>query len=145
MAWFHSFNGWVIVHCIYAPHLYPFPCPRTFRLLPVLAVVTVLQWTLGAWILWLHAQEWDCRLKCCVCVHAKLLQLCPALSMLWIVARQAPLSMRFSRQEYWSGLPCPPPGDLPDPGIDPCVSWGSYIAGRFYIAEPSEKPFRLLW
>ena len=38
---------------------------------------------------------------------------------LWTVARQAPLSMGFSRQEYWSGLPCPPPGDLPDPGIQP--------------------------
>ena len=36
---------------------------------------------------------------------------------LWTVACQAPLSMGFSRQEYWSGLPCPPPGDLPDPGI----------------------------
>ena len=35
------------------------------------------------------------------------------------VARQAPLSMGFSRQEYWSGLPCPPPGDLPHPGIEP--------------------------
>ena len=37
---------------------------------------------------------------------------------LWTVARQAPLSMGFSRQEYWSGLPFPPPGDLPDPGIE---------------------------
>ena len=37
----------------------------------------------------------------------------------WIVAHQTPLSMRFSRQEYWSGLPFPPPGDLPDPGIEP--------------------------
>ena len=37
----------------------------------------------------------------------------------WTVARQAPLSMGFSRQEYWNGLPCPPPGDLPDPGIEP--------------------------
>ena len=35
------------------------------------------------------------------------------------VAHQAPLSMGFSRQGYWSGLPCPPPGDLPDPGIKP--------------------------
>ena len=35
------------------------------------------------------------------------------------VAHQAPLSMEFSRQEYWSGLPCPPPGDLPNPGIKP--------------------------
>ena len=38
---------------------------------------------------------------------------------LWTIARQAPLSMGFSRQEYWSGLPCPPLGDLPDPGIEP--------------------------
>ena len=37
----------------------------------------------------------------------------------WTVARQSPLSMGFSRQEYWSGLPWPPPGDLPDPGIEP--------------------------
>ena len=37
---------------------------------------------------------------------------------LW-TAHQAPLSMEFSRQEYWSGLPCPPPGDLPNPGIEP--------------------------
>ena len=37
----------------------------------------------------------------------------------WTAARQAPLSMGFSRQEYWSGLPYPPPGDLPDPRIEP--------------------------
>ena len=37
----------------------------------------------------------------------------------WTVARQAPLSMGFSRHEYWSELPCPPPGDLPNPGIEP--------------------------
>ena len=36
----------------------------------------------------------------------------------WMVACQAPLSMGFSQQEYWSGLPFPPPGDLPDPGIE---------------------------
>ena len=41
---------------------------------------------------------------------------------LWTAAHQAPLSVEFSRQEYWSGLPCPPPGDFPSPGIKPCVS-----------------------
>ena len=41
------------------------------------------------------------------------------LAILWPVAYQAPLSMGFSRQEYWSGLPFPSPGDLPDPGIEP--------------------------
>ena len=40
----------------------------------------------------------------------------------WTVARQAPLSVRFSRQEYWSGLPCPAPGDLPNPGDQTSVS-----------------------
>ena len=40
-------------------------------------------------------------------------------AMPWTVAHQAPLSMEFSRQEYWGGLPCPPPGDLPNPGIEP--------------------------
>ena len=38
---------------------------------------------------------------------------------LWTLAHQAPLSVRFSKKEYWSGLPCPPPGDLPDLGIEP--------------------------
>ena len=47
------------------------------------------------------------------------LKLCPALATPWTEACQAPLSMGFSRQEYWSGLPFPSPGDLPDPGIKP--------------------------
>ena len=38
---------------------------------------------------------------------------------LWTVARQVPLSMGFSKQKYWSGLPCPPPGELPNLGIEP--------------------------
>ena len=45
---------------------------------------------------------------------------------LWTIAHQAPLPWGFSRQEHWSGFPCPPPGDLPDPGIDP-VSYISCI------------------
>ena len=44
---------------------------------------------------------------------------CLTLATPWTVACQAPLSMGFSRQEYWSGLPFPSPGDLPDPGIEP--------------------------
>ena len=50
-------------------------------------------------------------------VHVKLLQSCLTFVTPWAVACQAPLSMGFSRQEYWSGLLCPPPGPLPDPGI----------------------------
>ena len=51
---------------------------------------------------------------------------------LWTVVHQAPLSMGFSRQEYWSGLPCPPPGDLPDPGIKPeSLTSPTFPAGFF--------------
>ena len=46
-------------------------------------------------------------------------KLCPTLATPWTVAHQAPLSMGFSRQEYWNGLPFPSPGDLPNPGIEP--------------------------
>ena len=52
----------------------------------------------------------------------------------WSVARQAPLSTGFLRQDYWSGLPFPSPGDLPDPGIKP----GSpALAGRFFTTSPT--------
>ena len=54
-----------------------------------------------------------------MCMHAKSPQSCPTPVTLWPVARQAPLSMGFSRPEYWSGWPFPSPGDLPDPGIKP--------------------------
>ena len=48
---------------------------------------------------------------------------------LWTVARQAPLSLGFFRQEYWSGLPCPPPGDLPKPGTEPASLMSPALAG----------------
>jgi len=54
----------------------------------------------------------------------------------WAVAHQAPLSMGFSRQEYWSGLPFPTPGDLPDPEIEPM---SPALASGFFIAEPPGK------
>ena len=59
----------------------------------------------------------------------------------WTVARQAPLSMGFSREEYWSGLLCPPPGDLPNPGMEP-ASPSPALAGGFFTTEPSGKPSR---
>ena len=55
----------------------------------------------------------------------------------WTVAYQAPLAMGFSRQEYWSGLPSPSPGDLPDPGIEP----GSpALQADALPSEPPAKP-----
>ena len=55
----------------------------------------------------------------------------------WTVACQAPLSMEFSRQESWSGLPFPPPGDLPDRAIEPT---SPALAGGFFTTEPPWKP-----
>ena len=62
----------------------------------------------------------------------KLLQSCLTLGT---VALQAPLSMGFSRQEYWSGLPCPPPGDLPHPGIEPESFMSPALAGVFFTTS----------
>ena len=61
--------------------------------------------------------------------------------MLWTITCQASLSMGFSRQEYWSGLPFPPPGDLPDPGSKPM---SPALAGGFFTAESRGKPCRYL-
>ena len=62
---------------------------------------------------------------------------CLTLELSWIVAHQTPLSMGFTRQEYWSGLPFPSPGDLPDPGNE-CPS--PVVAGRFFTTEPPRRP-----
>ena len=51
---------------------------------------------------------------------------------LWTVAHQTPLSMGFPRQEYWSGLPFPPPGDLPNPGIEPASPGSPALADRIF-------------
>ena len=55
----------------------------------------------------------------------------------WTVAYQASPSMGFSRQEYWSGVPLPSPGDLPDPGIEP---WSSALEADALTSEPPGKP-----
>ena len=51
------------------------------------------------------------------------------------LAYQAPISMGFSKQEYWSGLPCPPPGDLPDPGIEPVSFTSPALGGGLFTTE----------
>ena len=58
----------------------------------------------------------------------------------WAVACQAPLSMQFSRQEYWSGLPCSLPGNLPNPGIKPTSLMSPALAGGFFTTEPPGSP-----
>ena len=51
------------------------------------------------------------------------------------IAHQAPVSMEFPRQEYWSGVPFPPPGDLPDPEIEPVSLASSELAGGFFTSH----------
>ena len=79
-------------------------------------------------------------------MHPKLTQTVNQLSVLrcsvmsesvtpWIVAHQAPLFMGFSRLEYWSGLPCPPPGDLPNPGTEPGSLMSPALSGRFFTTS----------
>ena len=80
-----------------------------------------------------------CESLCCTpetCMYAKLLQSC----LYPPHPRKAPLSMGFSRQEYWRWVLRPPPGELPDPGIKLPISCSSCTAGRFFTAELLGKP-----
>ena len=72
-----------------------------------------------------------------MCVDAQSLSPVQVFVTLWTVAHQAPLSMGFSRQEYWSGLPCPPLGDVPYPGLEPMSPASPALAGGFFTTEPS--------
>ena len=62
----------------------------------------------------------------------------------WTVACHAPLSMRFSMQKYWSGLPCPPPGDPPNPGIKPATLMSPKLAGGFLTSNGTWETIRIL-
>ena len=67
--------------------------------------------------------------------HEASAQMCPVFMTPWTVAHQAPLSMGFSWEEYWSPLPFPPPGDHPDPGIEPMSLASPGLAGRFFTTS----------
>ena len=73
----------------------------------------------------------------CCCLVAKL---CPTLCDPLNIACQAPQSIGFFRHEYWNGLSFPPPGDLPDPGIEPA---SPTLAGRFFNPEPPGKSYTM--
>ena len=99
-------------------------------------------WLSGSWRSFLYSSfVYSCHLflissasvdyKLCVLSHVWLF------ATPWTVAHQAPVSMEFSRQEYWSTLPFPFPGDLPNPEIEPA---SLALAGRFFTTEPPGKP-----
>ena len=68
-------------------------------------------------------------LSVCMLSHLSLIRL---FATTWTIAHQAPLSMGFSWQEYWSGMLCPPPGDLPDPWIEPVSLKSPALAGMLF-------------
>ena len=77
----------------------------------------------------------NCYLESATTVCAKSLQSCLSVSYPWTAVHQALLSMGSSRQEYWSGLSCPPPGDLLDPGIKPKSLMCPALAGGFFTTS----------
>ena len=80
----------------------------------------------------------------CSLVYVSVLGHVQLFATLWTTAHQGPLSMAFSRQEYWSRLPFPPPGDLLDPGIEPASLASPALPGRFFSTEPPRKPHLLV-
>ena len=76
-------------------------------------------------------------IQCLLLAHAQELSCVHVFVTSWILTYQAPLSIGFPRQKYWSGLPFPPPGDLPDPKIKPTSP--AAPAGGFFITEPPGK------
>ena len=74
---------------------------------------------------------------------ARIVQQQTAVPILWTITYQAPLSLGFSRQEYCSGLPCPPPGDLPNPGIELVSLKSPAFAGIFFRATCEDIQTRL--
>ena len=74
------------------------------------------------------------------CVHAKLLYLCPILRIPRTVDHHASLPIGLSRQEYWSGLPDHPPGDLPNPKMEPLSVMSPAFANGFFTTSATEKP-----
>ena len=75
-----------------------------------------------------------------MCVHAGMLSCVQHFATPWTVAHQAPLSTGFSRQEYWSGFQRPPPGDVPNIGIEPMSSTPPTLRVDSLPTEPSGKP-----
>ena len=98
-------------------------------MIEALCCILILCWlqTQAIWI-WITVLIW-------VYVHAKLLQLYLTLCNPMDYNLQAPLFMGFSRQEYWRGLPCPSPGDLPNPGVEPMCLMSPALAGRFFTTS----------
>ena len=108
--------------------------------------VWLLRWEQGEVVIWggkglKRKKDYFFNPCVCVCVCVCVYVLCHVwlFATPWTVAHQVLLSMGFSRQEYWSGLPCPPPGDLPEPGIKPASLTSPALAGKFFTARDTQE------
>ena len=114
------------------PNNHPWRRPTFYKYLFVFIYLSVLGLSCGSQIF--SYGMWD-LVSCvcvCVCVWAQTLSRVQLFAIPWTVACQTCLSSGFSRQEYWSGLPFPSPGDLPYPGIQPESLVSPAMAGRFF-------------
>ena len=98
---------------------------------PALGACSNNHWTTSPCLgFWFYVFYCACVLSSISCVWL--------FATLWTVACQAPLSMWFSRQEYWSGLPCTPQGDLPNSGMEPGSLMFPALAGRFFTTSATQ-------
>ena len=92
----------------------------------------------AAWMEGEFGEECVCMCVCvcvCVCACTRTRSVMSDSATPWTVAHQAPLSMGFSSQEYWSRLPSPSPGDLPNPGVEPTSLASPALAGGFFTTS----------
>ena len=115
---FIPFYGWVISHCIYMYHI-------------------LFHSSLGGHLGSFHVLTMKNSTAMNIEGEVKSLSHVWLFATLWSIAHQTPLSMGFSRQEYWSGLPFPSPGDLPNPGIEPR---SPTLQADALTSEPPGKP-----
>ena len=80
-----------------------------------------------------------------MCVLFKSLSHVQFFAIHWAAAHQTPLSMEFSRQKYWSGLLCPPPGHLPNPGMETASLKSPTLAGRFFTTSATWEALPMLY
>ena len=95
-------------------------------------------------IAWANFYNKSLHVSVCSC-SCSVAKLCLTLQPCGPVTLQNPLSMGFPRQEYWSVLPLPSPGDLPNRGTEPMSPASPALAGRFFTTEPPGKPYLYLY
>ena len=108
----------------------------------LLSEVTLVAWS-QPWWEYLYLGNWKMLYIYinAMCLCASSLSRVRLFATPWTVAHQTPLSMGFSKQEYWNGLPCPPPGDLPNPGIEPR---SPALQADSLLSEPPGKPINAI-